>query len=151
MGRVVSLINAGARYPFFWYWLPVLLYAAAIFYLSSLPHPEDELPDFLLKTLSDKFLHLVEYAVLGGLSYRTCRWAAGPSVAGRAMMMTIIAVSFYGMTDEVHQAFVPFRQASGLDWLADTLGGAIGAVVVRRMTSGSASVRERIPLRAQSS
>jgi VanZ like family len=128
MEKVLSTTSAGSRYSILWYWLPVLLYASLIFYLSSLPHPEDELPDFLFKKLSDKFLHLVEYAVLGLLCYRALRWAAGPSMARRAVMITIMAVSFYGMTDEVHQAFVPFRESSWLDWLADTLGGVIGAV-----------------------
>ena len=132
MEKVLSAPSAGSRYPILWYWLPVLLYASLIFYLSSLPHPEDELPDFVFKKLSDKFLHLVEYAVLGLLCYRALRWAAGQSVARRAVIITIMAVSFYGMTDELHQAFVPFRESSWLDWLADTLGGVIGAVGFRR-------------------
>ena len=138
MEKVLSATSAGSRYPILWYWLPVLLYASLIFYLSSLSHPEDELPDFVFKKLSDKFLHLVEYAVLGLLCYRGLRWAAGPSVAGRAVMITIVVVSFYGMTDEVHQAFVPFRESSWLDWLADTLGGVIGAAGFRRFAERDA-------------
>jgi VanZ family protein len=47
-------------------------------------------------------------------------------------------VSFYGMTDEVHQAFVPFRESSWLDWLADTLGGVIGAVGLQRFAERDA-------------
>src|SRR5574342_508628 len=132
MEKVLSATSVSSRYPILWYWLPVLLYAMLIFYLSSLPHPEDELPEFVFKKLSDKFLHLVEYAVLGLLCYRALRWATGPSVARRAVIITIMAVSFYGMTDEVHQAFVPFRESSWLDWLTDTMGGVIGAVGLRR-------------------
>jgi VanZ family protein len=138
METVLSTTRAGSRHPILWYWLPVLLYASLIFYLSSLPHPEDKLPDFLFKKLSDKFLHLVEYAVLGLLCYRALRWATGPSMARRAVIITIMAVSFYGMTDEVHQAFVPFRESSWLDWLADTLGGVIGAVGLRRFAERDA-------------
>jgi VanZ family protein len=132
MEKVLSATTVGSRFPILWYWLPVLLYALLIFYLSSLPHPEDELPDFIFKKLSDKFLHLVEYTVLGLLCYRALRRGTGPSVARRAMIITIMAVSFYGMTDEVHQAFVPFRESSWLDWLADTMGGVIAAVGLRR-------------------
>ena len=49
-----------------WYWMPVALYAGAIFFLSAQSHPEEHLPSFLLKDVSDKVLHAVEYAVLGG-------------------------------------------------------------------------------------
>ena len=65
--------------------------------------------------------------------------AAGSEAnASSAVMITIIVVSFYGMTDEVHQAFVPFRESSWPDWLADTLGGVIGAVGFRRFAEGDA-------------
>ena len=52
------------------YWLPVGLYAGVIFFLSSLSHPEDELPSFLLQEVSDKILHAVEYGILSLLVRR---------------------------------------------------------------------------------
>lgn len=116
-----------------WYWLPVIAYASLIFYLSSLPHPEEDLPKFLFEQLSDKFLHVIEYAVLALLCYRAFRWAAVPPVAQQAVLLAIVTASFYGMTDEVHQAFVPFRESSWLDWVADTAGAVIGAVGSGRM------------------
>lgn len=116
------------------YWLPVLLYAALIFYLSSLPYPEEQLPEFLLKKFSDKLLHLVEYGVLGVCFHRAFRWAAGATSARHAVVLAIVASSFYGITDEVHQAFVPFRESSWLDWVADTVGGAMGAVGSNRVS-----------------
>ena len=64
----------------FWYWTPAVLYASAIFYLSSQSHPEDKLPSFLFEEVSDKVLHAVEYAILAVLCYRAFRWAAGPSL-----------------------------------------------------------------------
>jgi VanZ family protein len=151
MEKISSREDAGTGLLIGWYWVPVLAYAAVIFYLSSLPHPEDDLPDFLLKKLSDKFLHLVEYAVLGLLCYRALRWTAGPSMARRAVMITIIAVSFYGMTDEVHQAFVPFRESSWLDWVADTVGGALGAIGMRQLSQRRVSSNGRIDASAESS
>jgi len=111
-----------------WYWMPVALYAGAIFYLSAQPHPEEQLPSFLLKEVSDKVLHLLEYSVLGALCYRAFRWGLNGQVAARALINAIIAASLYGVTDEVHQLFVPFRESSWLDWLADTIGAAIGAL-----------------------
>jgi VanZ family protein len=112
----------------FWYWMPVALYAGVIFYLSAQSHPEDQLPSFLLKDVSDKVLHAVEYGILALLCYRAFRWAAGPAVARRAVVLAIVVASVFGVTDEVHQFFVPFRESSWLDWLADTIGAAIGAI-----------------------
>jgi len=43
--------------------------------------------------------------------------------------------SLYGVSDEVHQAFVPFRDSNWHDWLADTLGATIGTVGTRQMLS----------------
>ena len=39
-----------------------------------------------------------------------------------------MTASVYGMTDEAHQAFIPFRESGWQDWLADTIGAAIGAL-----------------------
>jgi VanZ family protein len=114
-------------------WILVAAYMALIFYLSSLPHPDEELPKFLFEKLSDKLLHAIEYAVLAVLCYRAFRRAAGPFAAGYAVILAIITASFYGATDEVHQAFVPLRTSSWTDWVADTVGGVIGAVGAQRL------------------
>ncbi|HSQ50318.1 MAG TPA: VanZ family protein [Nitrospiraceae bacterium] len=118
-----------------WYWLPVALYGGAIFYLSSQSHPEKQLPSFLFEDVSDKVLHAVEYAVLGGLCYRAFRWATGSVVSRQAVVLAIITASVYGITDEAHQFFVPFRESSWQDWLADTIGAAIGALSWRFIRS----------------
>jgi VanZ family protein len=119
----------------FWYWVPVVLYAGTIFYLSSQSHPEEQLPSFLLKEVSDKVLHAVEYAGLGGLCYRAFRWGVSGQVVSHALLFAIVTVSLYGITDEVHQLFVPFRESDWQDWLADTAGAVIGAVSWRSLRS----------------
>jgi VanZ family protein len=108
------------------YWAPVLVYAAAIFYFSTLSKPDEELPTFV-RDLSDKLLHVAEYGILGALWYRAFRWASGPGIAASAVLLAVIAGSIYGLTDEVHQAFVPMRETSVLDWIADTAGSFMGA------------------------
>lgn len=122
-----------------WYWLPVGLYAGMIFFLSAQSHPEDQLPSFLFQEISDKVLHAVEYGILSLLCHRAFRWATGPALARQAVVLAILAASVYGLTDEVHQAFVPLREASWQDWLADTAGAALAAVGVGRMTKTNAS------------
>ena len=128
-------IRQGTIIQVFWYWLPVALYAGAIFYLSSQQHPDEDLPSFLLEDVSDKVLHAVEYAVLGGLCYRAFRWGVNGPVASYALLFAIVTASLYGVTDEVHQFFVPFRESSWLDWLADTAGATVGALSWRFLKS----------------
>ena len=119
----------------FWYWLPAALYAGVIFFLSAQSHPEDNLPSFLFKEVSDKVLHAVEYGILAVLCYRAFRWAAGAPIARQAVVLAILTASVYGITDEVHQAFVPLRESCWQDWLADTIGAVIGAMSWRSIRS----------------
>jgi VanZ family protein len=116
------------------YWGPVIGYAGLIFYLSAQSHPDEDLPSFL-SFFNDKVLHAVEYAGLGGLCYRAFRWGVSGQVASRALVFAIVMASLYGMTDEVHQLFVPFRESSWQDWLADIVGAVIGAISWRFIRS----------------
>jgi VanZ family protein len=116
------------------YWMPVCAYAGLIFYLSSQPHPEDDLPSFVL-SFSDKVLHVVEYAALGGLCYRALRWGTNESWGNLALPLAVLFASLYGISDEIHQSLVPFRDSSWLDWVADTIGAAVGAAVMSRLDS----------------
>lgn len=110
-----------------WYWLPVFVYAGLIFFLSSLPHPE-ELAPTLFEIAGDKAIHVVEYGVLGILCYRAFRFAGGSYGAQYALRLAILAASLYGLSDETHQAFVPNRQSSGWDALADFVGATLASL-----------------------
>ena len=102
------------------YWGPVVLYALAIVYLSSQSYPAQQLPSFIF-SVSDKFLHACEYGVLGILLYRAFKHTT-PNA--RSMGLAIICVFAFGISDEVHQWFVPQREADILDVVADTFGAA---------------------------
>jgi len=110
--------------------LPALLYAAVIFALSAQANPLQSLPPEIL--VHDKLLHLLEYAVLGALLVPGLR-LAGFSARG-ALLLAVALASLYGVTDEVHQSFVPGRTADVFDWMADTVGAAIGAIVATTAT-----------------
>jgi VanZ family protein len=116
----------------FRYWGPVCGYAGLIFYLSSQPHPFKILPSFV-GLFSDKFLHAIEYAVLGALCCRAIYWGTNESLRQWAGPLAVLLTSLYGISDEIHQSFVPFRESSWLDWAADTVGAAVGAVVTVRL------------------
>lgn len=114
------------------YWGPVCGYAGLIFYLSSQSYPDQDLPSFI-DLFSDKVLHAVEYALLGGLCCLAFRWGTNASWRDGAVPLAILLASLYGISDEVHQAFVPFRDPSWHDWLADTIGATLGALMMSRM------------------
>lgn len=126
-----------------WYWMPVLLYAGFIFVQSSQSRPAGPAL-WLLRLIGDKGLHAIEYGVLGLLCYRAFRHAAGAGAARSALLLAILASTGYGVTDEIHQAFVPLREPDAWDVLADLLGSALGASArrvseARRTTSPALS------------
>ena len=96
---------------------------ALIFFLSSLSEPTVAPP-----RRWDKVAHLALYAGLGAVVVRALAggWA-GPVTAG-SVAATVVICTLYGITDEVHQHFVPLRQADVFDVIADAAGGAIAAV-----------------------
>jgi len=100
-------------------WLPVLLWAALIFTLSSIPSLGTGLDtwDLILR----KCAHVTEYAILGVLLAR----AMGHE--GPALLLGIL----YAASDEFHQAFVRGRHASPVDVAIDTLGVLIGLTAWR--------------------
>lgn len=104
-------------------WLPVLAYMAAIFYIQGLSSPPSP------AGVNDKSLHLAGYALLGLLSARAAAGGLGRPVTLGAALLAVAVTSGYGITDEVHQGFVPLRTRDILDWYADTAGAVAGAVL----------------------
>lgn len=103
-----------------WAWWAALAWVIVLFALSASPGGDGGL-DFAWRFAGDdKLAHVALYTVLGAL----LRAATGRT--GWAIGLA----SAYGVTDEVHQAFVPGRQADPLDWAADTVGAALGALLV---------------------
>jgi VanZ family protein len=102
-------------------WLPPLVYAAVIFYLSSQSAPLPELTEHVW----DKFLHTIEYAGLGLL---VCRALVGEGIPWvRAAILAVAISSVYGASDEWHQSFVPDRSSDVRDWITDNIGATLGA------------------------
>jgi VanZ family protein len=109
------------------YWLPVLVYLAAIFTVSAQPN----LRAPISFEQSDKLYHLLEYGLLGLLLARafsaTLRQASPIAVALIATSCGIVI----GTSDEYFQSYVPGRESSAFDLMADTAGVAISQVVFR--------------------
>ncbi|MGB0908773.1 MAG: VanZ family protein [Nitrospirales bacterium] len=118
------------------YWLPLLAYAMTIALVSSLSSPKVHLdvlanvflsgPIDIFGKINDKIYHIVTYTILGLLTYRAIRFSWGEKLGPFAAFIAVTAVALYGITDEFHQWFVPFRNVETWDLIADTFGGLIG-------------------------
>ena len=100
---------------------------ALIFSLSSLSKPP--VPQ-LGWDASDKFYHAVEYAVLSFLLGRALVGSVSRLSIGPAGIIAICATILLGACDEWYQSFVPGRFAAVSDWVADSLGGILGGLLV---------------------
>ena len=104
---------------FLYYWLPVLVYAGLIFYLSSLP----TIPPLVIEIMPETLIwHVIEYAILGILLFRAFINSRNDILKNNAIFLAIMIASFYGITDEIHQLFVPGRIFSYLDMMVDFVG-----------------------------
>lgn len=115
---------------FLCYTLPLILYCGMIFYSSSVqsPLPKSESIPYL-----DKVVHAFAYAPLGILFFRFFRFFRFEDRIRLSIILSILAASLYGASDEIHQYFVPSRVCDIADWISDSVGGAIGTLIYYRL------------------
>jgi len=117
-------------------WLPALGVMAVIFVLSSqsgLRVSADAEVDGPLRTLA----HFSVYALLAAALLYAVSGPRRPS----AMSATIaVAVAMlFGVSDEIHQAFVPDRTGQLQDVLVDGMGAVVGALVALALLRSATS------------
>jgi len=49
------------------------------------------------------------------------------------LILSVLLSSLYGISDEIHQYFVPYRDADLIDVLADMLGGIMGVYIYQAL------------------
>ena len=98
-------------------WGPVAIWAAVLFFLSELP-PDVARVGF---EINDKVVPLGLYSVMGA----ALAWAFWRSRRGTYPVFLLLGI-VYGLLDEGHQAFVPGRDPSVGDFLADCAGVFFG-------------------------
>ncbi|MBM4207712.1 MAG: VanZ family protein [Gammaproteobacteria bacterium] len=109
--------------------LALLFYCGFIYHLSDQP----SLPVPQLFEHQDKVHHLLAYFTMGVLAWRGFRHYI--TAAPLLMAASVAFCSLYGISDEWHQSFVDGRTADALDWLADTIGATIAAVILSCFSS----------------
>ncbi len=113
------------------YWFPILVYCLLIYVQSSHPSPQD-LPDW---PLMDKLLHFACYALLGALFLRAFNATPIKNNLKLVLILSVLLSSLYGISDEIHQSFVPYRTADPMDVLADILGSIAGVYLYQKMAT----------------
>jgi VanZ family protein len=104
------------------YWLPLIIYCLAIYLQSGQPGPQ-HLPDV---RFLDKFLHVGAYGLLGMLFFRAYETLPLKNSKNLLILISIGSAALYGISDEIHQYFVPSRQADVMDVIANTIGSICG-------------------------
>ena len=122
---------------FLLYWLPIFIYCLLIYIQSSHPSPED-IPSI---PYVDKILHFTAYAFLGALFLRAMKTLRIKDNLRLVMILSITLSSLYGISDEIHQHYVPYRDADVMDALADIIGSIFGVYIynffgLKRMWKG---------------
>jgi VanZ family protein len=122
--------------------IPALLVVTAIWILSS----QSTLPVLPKGILGfDKFQHCIAYLALAGTFAFWFTPAQRRFHRLRTFLLIVLISSLYGVIDEIHQAFVPYRNCNVWDWIADTIGALLGAgaalLVERRVFRGRKNVR----------
>ena len=118
------------------YWFPILIYCLLIFIQSSYPSAE-RIPDW---PNIDKMLHFAAYALLGTLFLRAFKTTRIKNDLKLVLILSVLFSFFYGISDEIHQYFVPHRNADLMDVLADLLGSIMGVyiyqLIARKISAG---------------
>jgi len=107
-----------------WYWGPVIIWMVIIFIGSSHQNVVvSETHDNLIKNIA----HIGEYAVLGFFIFRALSNKKKKGVLSKyGWFWALIGAILYGVSDEIHQMFVPTRTACVGDILMDGIGAGIG-------------------------
>ncbi len=96
--------------------IPLILYAALIFYLSSVPGSEipSQISPYSL------LLHFLLYMFFSLPIY----------LFFQEPFYSYLFGTLYAFSDELHQLFVPGRSCDPLDYLADSTGLAVGLLII---------------------
>jgi VanZ family protein len=109
------------------FWLPVVVWMGVIFLLSSIPNASPGSGEFSPRSA---LAHIVEYGIL---AYLVCRalyqYESLRSLPRRLSALAMALCLVYGLTDEIHQSFVRFREPSVLDLALDGVGAGLGVAL----------------------
>ena len=108
----------------------LIFFMCFIFYTSSLPSDSEILKiegEFFFNfVFSAELKHIIMYSILGFLSTLFFSAYLKHRTFLRLTSLSLFTPIFYGVTDELHQFFVPTRFCTLEDITADSIGSIIG-------------------------
>jgi VanZ family protein len=135
-------------------WLAVAVWAVVIFFMSSRTGGQlnsemgfvswiiEQIKSFCVSIASGnteltfQIGHFCEYGIFGAL---LCNAFRLHMPLRKALVCAILCASLYGVSDEIHQYFVPSRSCDPVDWMIDTIGATCGAgifLLLARLLNG---------------
>ena len=111
------------------YYVAIAAYCTLIFWLS---HQSSPVPIPMRFPGEDKIAHMVLYGGLAALIAIGLHRAPRSHPAWVLRFGPVLFAGLYGLSDEIHQAFVPLRTASMLDLVADIAGAALASAACAR-------------------
>lgn len=120
------------RSPGFWL-ACFVLWLGTLYLFSSFPRVNELSPSF---NHSDKVAHFGYFFGGSGLlcAYLFRRKPAAAVQWKSLIASAVLCIAVIGVLDEFHQSFTPGRSGNDpYDWLADVLGGMVGALVFKRI------------------
>ena len=117
------------------YWLVIAFLIALLIFIQS-NFSSIVTNDQFYKFQFDKITHMLAWAGLSfSLRLGTNTWVMKQKTKNQyyALLFLIIICSLYGVTDEVHQYFIPSRSSDLMDVIADSIGSIIGIILGHTM------------------
>jgi VanZ family protein len=109
--------------------LPLFIWTSLMIFFSSLPG--NKLPEIVSFWQWDKVAHAAEYFVFSVLLFRYFVLGQHKSPDQALCFCLVIGIS-YAALDELHQFFIPKRECSIYDFIADAVGILAGICAARQ-------------------
>ncbi|UII55720.1 VanZ family protein [Cytobacillus spongiae] len=115
-----------------WLLIPLpFLYMALIWKLSSMPaNAIVELSYQSIDRFIKESMHLIEFAILYILL--VLAFLSVGRFSAQINWLCILIACSYGIIDEIHQSFIPYRSATIIDAVKDITGVLVAAYIVRK-------------------
>lgn len=143
-------------YACFFSWVAVIVVAVFIFYMSAKTAQTLDDNSGIISLIKQALTagaaqlfghevdispigHFCEFFLLGAALCNALRFSISPKAS---LIVAAVLASAYGISDELHQLFVPTRSCDPLDWIVDTVAALIGALLVHGIMHAVAKRRK---------
>ena len=109
-------------------WLPVVFWCGTLFYFSSIPNlkaSQNLVLDEVLRTIAHFLFYILGY----WLFFRALNFGKQK----KNFLLPLFLTCLYGLSDEIHQTFVPTRTFQLMDLAVDFSGAFIGKIMVEEL------------------